>query len=243
VTRLLRKLVVAGVFASSAFALAPSASAVCWHTHDDGTIEFHLNDADCQTPNPPPPAGQRCGHSSASDPGTEGGDVQSGEVHGGPMVVHDGHGNPGQGTMHCNTQTGGGRHSDPDNGASASASGTGVIVLPPTLISYNAPPGVPVYLCTSFTYANGQTLYWDDSNDPAVSGRWTTDPNADCALTIEAGTGDLDPVIGPIDAFDCPVLATLGTALPDMPGVVEIDDEGDVALAGSKLQDCPPYGG
>ena len=137
------------------------------------------------------PFGNLCGFTSVTDPGTEGGDVQTGELNAGPLFAIDDAAvppAPQSGTVHCTIQVGGGTHDAPDNGAAASASGTGVIVLPPTLVSYNSPANVPVYLCTSFTYANGPgteddvTIYWADSNDPTVEGHWTTNASRSCGL-------------------------------------------------------------
>jgi hypothetical protein len=190
------------------------------------------------------PSGLLCGFSSVTDPGTEGGDVQTGELDAGPLLAIDDAATPPAaqtGTVKCTIQVGGGTHDAPDNGASASASGTGVIVLPATLVSYNSPANVPVYLCTQFTYSNGTTVYWADSNDPTVDGHWDTSATVACGLATEAGTEDADPVGELLDSVLCPVLSILGSTLPDVPGVLEIDNTGDVTLAGDLFWDCPPY--
>jgi hypothetical protein len=145
-----------------------------------------------------------CGFASITDPNTEGGTTQTGFVYGGPLVLIDDNGpfpidplNPptpdptwtivGSGTLSCIIQVGESTHIGTDQ-TGASASGTGVIVLAPSLISYESPTGVAVYLCTQYDDADGTTLYWNDPNDPTVDGAWTTDPNASCGLAIEAGT-------------------------------------------------------
>jgi hypothetical protein len=168
------------------------------------------------------PSGLLCGFSSVTDPGTEGGDVQTGELDAGPLLAVDNATPPAAqtGTVKCTIQVGGATHAAPDNGASASASGTGVIVLPATLVSYNSPANVPVYLCTQFTYSNGTTIYFDDSNDPAVEGDWTDDPNSDCGLATSAGTDDGDPIFDPIfsalNALVCPILGLVPVVGPTL---------------------------
>lgn len=44
---------------------------------------------------------------------------------------------------------------------------------------------------------------------------------------------------GAVDFLLCPLLAGLA---PGVPGVVDIDSEGDVSIAGTPFWDCPPYG-
>jgi hypothetical protein len=136
-----------------------------------------------------PGPGFLCGFSSVTDPNTEGGTTQVGEVDGGPLTLVDDSGAPGSGTLVCTIQVGESTHVGTDQ-AGASAHGTGVVTLAPTLISYESPTGVPVFLCTSYIDDDGVTvLYWNDSNDPTISGSWSTDPNAACGLAIEAGDG------------------------------------------------------
>ena len=140
---------------------------------------------------PPGAAGLGCGYWSTSDPtGAIEHFIQVGEVAGGPVAVADlphvtstnpptavldTTGNPASATIVCAVQvTGNGVYTDPD-ATSASASGTAVVDLPPTLISYMAGVNDPVYLCTTLvlTDANGDTdtLYRD------YSGAWRTDPS------------------------------------------------------------------
>jgi hypothetical protein len=151
------------------------------------------------------PSGLLCGFTSTTDPGTEGGDVQTGEIDAGPLLAVDDTTTPPtpqSGTVHCTIQVGGSTHAAPDNGASASASGTGVIVLPATLVSYNSPANVPVYLCTSFTFQGGATIYFNDPNDPTVDGDWTDDPNSNCGLATEVETITCEDLVNVCDGAD-----------------------------------------
>jgi hypothetical protein len=192
------------------------------------------------------PSGFLCGFSSVTDPGTEGGNVQTGEIDGGPLIDITAAGtvNAG-GTLTCTIQVGFSLHSDPDNGASASATATAgspVVYLPPTLVSYNSPPNVSVYLCSQYTRPDGTKLYWHASDDPTVDGHWTTDPNKPCSLAIEAGGDDANV----IDAVVCPVLQTLDAVVPDVPGVIEFKPGTqpggpDLWLLGTLFWDCPTY--
>jgi hypothetical protein len=62
------------------------------------------------------------------------------------------------------------------------------------------------------------------------------------SITWDVGTcGGLHANIGfpDLDAILCPILASLA---PGVPGVLDIDAEGDVAIAGIPFWDCPPYG-
>jgi hypothetical protein len=87
-------------------------------------------------------------------------------------------GNPVSGTLTCALQVGGtGAYTEPD-AVSASASGIGVIYLPPSLISYQAGATDPVWVTTTVQVvgANGDgsaTYYYD-----YASGDWTTDESA-----------------------------------------------------------------
>lgn len=145
---------------------------------------------------------------------------------------------------------GGDSHDDADNGASASATGTsGVTYRSPVLVSYAAAPLVPVYVCTEFTDTAGVTYYRDHA-----PGEWTTDAGAGCAPTSAAKAGStlaatLDLVFLIVDLVDhgpwrdqmiCPALATLGQSGVSIPGVAEVNAQGDVFLAGEPYYDCPP---
>jgi hypothetical protein len=152
------------------------------------------------------PIGALCGFVSVTDPGNLGGNVQTGAIFGGPVLAVDSGLGIQSGTLKCTIQIGGSLHSSPDNGASASANGTGVVVLPPTLVSFIAPANISVYYCTQFTYTGGYTIYWHASDDPLVDGHWTSDPNKACSLATEFGTSDTDPIVGAVIDIVCPPL-------------------------------------
>jgi hypothetical protein len=198
------------------------------------------------------PSGLLCGFTSTTDPGTEGGDVQTGELDAGPLTAIDDTATPPtpptpqSGTVKCTIQVGGSTHAAPDNGASASASGTGVIVLPATLVSYNSPPNVPVYLCTQFTYSDGRTVYFDDPNDPTVDGNWDTDPNVDCGLATEVSSPPPPPpspvqtyVAGGTGVVSNDNTAALGNTTVVDAGVLVCDPSDAVGIGGV----CLPWGG
>ncbi len=114
------------------------------------------------------PSGILCGFTSEEEPGADG-DVQTGEIDGGPIV--------GTGTLTCTIQVGYALHSGAD-AARASASGSTVVVLLPMIVSYVSPPDVPVYLCSEWRDWSG-TYYWH--RQPTFGdGHWTTDPNKPC---------------------------------------------------------------
>lgn len=80
-------------------------------------------------------------------------------------------------TLVCGIQLGGtGAYSDPDV-ASASATGTTVVAIPPTPFRYADVPGAESYYCATriFTSSGGDTvtLYYDD-----VSDSWIEDEDA-----------------------------------------------------------------
>jgi hypothetical protein len=164
-----------------------------------GLVSFATGAAHADAPGA---AGFTCGFSSSDDPtGTVANPgTQVGEVDGGPIAVadlpvvddtttpptvtFDTTGNPASGTITCALQVGGtGTYAEAD-AVSASASGTVVVYLPPTLISYQAGATDPVWSCTTWTLtdANGdsETVYLDDA-----TGEFSTDATtATCALAI-----------------------------------------------------------
>jgi hypothetical protein len=105
------------------------------------------------------------------------------EVDAGPLVLVDD--TVRAGTVYCDLYVG----SLGTPYATFAASGTGVVVLPPTLVSYEAEPGTWISLCTRFAYAGGPMLYHhtDGDGDPSTdTGHWTTEP-AGCDLSIGGG--------------------------------------------------------
>jgi hypothetical protein len=157
----------------------------------------------------PGAAGFTCGFASNDDPtgAVANPGTQVGELDGGPVAVadlpdtsttppsFDATGNPASATITCALQVGGtGLYTDAD-AVSASASGTVVVYLPPTVISYQATATDPVWSCTTWVLsdANGatDTLYLDDT-----TGNFVTDPaTAHCALATSQSENpcDIDP--------------------------------------------------
>jgi hypothetical protein len=176
------------------------------------------------SPPVPGPSGVLCSFVTLEGVGTV--------ITGGPVV--------GDGTLTCTIQVGGGYHAAADNGAIASASNSGVVVVNPSLRSFVVPTNIPVYLCTQWTPSAGPTLYWNASNDPLVQGYWTTDAYRDCSLAFEAGMEDDDPLIDVVSSVVCPVLPLVFTGT--VGGTVTITPQGDVIVAGTPVYDCPPYG-
>jgi hypothetical protein len=135
-------------------------------------------------------------------------------------------------TLRCSLQDA--WHADAPDLASASATGDGVVVLPPTPVTYAGQPWAP-YLCHEVTVTRpggaSTTLYRDDETHA-----WTNDPAAACddlfvACPDRAARSHDDckgVATGPaVDAAVCPVLATW------------FPPEGDV----EGVWDCPPYEG
>jgi hypothetical protein len=164
-----------------------------------------------------PGPGVLCSLSSVTDPNAEGGATQFGEVHGGPLALVDDSGAPGSGTLVCTLQVGEATHVGVDQ-AGASAHGVGVVVLPPSTISYALPSDAEVFLCTSFVDDSGATLYWDEPASPDVPGSWSADPGASC----RSFTFQLSPLAELIHALFCERLRlidrAMGTNLADLYG-------------------------
>jgi hypothetical protein len=155
----------------------------------------------------PSAAGFTCSYTSSDDSsGAVGGRGQQiGVIDGGPVLVADiasvddattpptvwidPSGNPASGTITCAIQVGGtGAYTDAD-AAAASASGTTVVDLPPTEITYYSASTDNIWMCTTWTltdaHGDSETLYLDDT-----TGDFTTDPaSAKCALAISADDG------------------------------------------------------
>jgi hypothetical protein len=163
----------------------------------------------------PFPAG--CGFMALTDPTAADPDTQLAEIDGGPMLLGGPTGLPFSGTLVCTIQVGGGLPGDPDT-ASASAHGTGVVVVPPTVVRYDAPIASYVYFCTEFVGDDGSHFYLVDTNDPNRPDYWSTDPATPCEDLVETGGNDVPPEVWELlNALACPVLlaidARLGTEL------------------------------
>lgn len=70
--------------------------------------------------------------------------------------------------------------------------------------------------------------------------RWVLSAFVLGCTTLPLGAASADPVVEPVL---CPATATVGSTAPDVPGVVEIDEEGDTIVAGELIIDCPPFEG
>lgn len=157
--------------------------------------------------------------------------VRTGFVMGRPMQ--------GDGRLKCTVQVGYGTHAGPD-AASASASGTDVVVLRPNMVSYPGPPDVPIYLCAEYLPWASPPQYWDPT------GFWSPSENTPCNLASSFGTNDplFDVVDAAKEAFDataCPGLAALHAVFTDPAGPVYVSASGDVDAGGSRVWNCPPY--
>lgn len=187
------------------------------------------------------PDGRKCAYNSSTDPNPEAPpETMTGQINAGPLA--------GSGTVTCIIQVDNQFHSGP-NVVSAVASGTDVVVLSPTLVSYNSPENSQDYLCTQWTNADGSgTVYWD-----VPSGTWSHDPNtAQCGAATQVSTGpaiDLlnETLFEPLDALIiCPLLVTAANTVPVGTGPADplwLDPEdGDVYVLGDRFWDCPTYG-
>lgn len=77
------------------------------------------------------------------------------------------------------------------------------------------------------------------SADPPVDMEGTFE-TVDTVMEVSCGAMHLclPPWYPGPDIAQCPIYASLA---PGVPGVVDIDGEGDVSISGRKVQDCPPY--
>ena len=177
---------------------------------------------------------------------------------GGPVAVvaGDPSGNPVSVTLTCSIRSGA-THTAPVI-ASASASGTSVVTLPPTPFDWDVEPDTVVSLCTALTVvdAHGEThrLYWNPYSGGG-DGRFSTSDTAACDLpcTLEYPSSCTPPCEDDAIQLHCIVPAVL-----DLVDAVFIDvvdpavcpvlaqmfpPEGDVdyPVLGDPLWDCPPY--
>ena len=110
---------------------------------------------------------------------------------------------------------------------------------PPVPVSYAADPDDIVLLCESYRLvdAHGRTFTEDDrcwqTPDPTFPPRVVRD------VVEYYGQGALDAVWAVVDP---PLCALLVQARPHaVPGVLDIEADGDVYVAGGLVWDCPPY--
>ena len=142
------------------------------------------------------------------------------EIDGGPLLLVDDDGTVRSGTLTCRLRAGTVEYAP-------SATGTGVVTLPPVVVP--RPDASTATLCTEFRYLGGPTLYYHASDDPAQDGHWTTDPTTPCALLTSTDPGDPgEPfwwLVRELLFEQCQLLALLFPPHGDVPGMV----------------DCPPY--
>ncbi|HWL35250.1 MAG TPA: hypothetical protein VNQ77_03570 [Frankiaceae bacterium] len=182
---------------------------------------------------PGPPRGEPCGFVSTN--GTDSGSPRTfaGVIYGGPLVA------PGaEVSITCSIVLNDVRRTAPAVVSETAGPAAHAVVLPPTPMSYVAEDWDLPYLCSAAT-VDGAAWYWD-----AATGTWSADPAAPCDPAVTPNAGDPWPchelvacLVPVLDAAVCPVLV----ALPSVPGVVDVEEDGDVHVAGEPLWDCPPY--
>jgi hypothetical protein len=182
-----------------------------------------------------PPEGERCGFATATD-GTDPDAPETfhGVLYGGPLRAAG-----SAVTITCSVAVNAPRHADPAVATESSDPGPGVAVLAPRRLSYTAEDWDSVYLCTAAT-VDGTAWYWDD-----VAAAWSTDPASWCEDTTDYRTEPppewcfetLSCVEPLVDQMVCPVFA----AVPSVPGVLDVEYDGDLHVAGEPFWDCPPY--
>lgn len=193
-----------------------------------------------------PATGILCGFGSVTDPTIENGEVQTGEIDGGPLVATA----PGATiSMTCTIQVGAANstHAGANSAVAGSSPSVQATAVPPTLVSYLSPEGQPVYMCTEAT-VNGVTYYYDSVSEP---GGWSLSSSVGCseAISQEIFPGPLGPVLDILFPILDGVFTTVDGILHDLfvntidPVICPIlagifPPEGDIPDLG---WDCPPY--
>ena len=138
-----------------------------------------------------------------------------GEIDGGPLVVVDADGIPLTATLICSIHlTPNYTYADPAVVTVTSLTTTGVVVVPPTPVSFEATQSDIAVLCTQLDIVGGPTYY------NAPDGSWSTDPATECAFPVGPGGPEFGKVV---KDKTCPVLA------------IVLPPEGD-----GLIFDCPP---
>jgi hypothetical protein len=204
-----------------------------------------------------PPVGRTCSIVSVGDPST--GQQHLGRMDGGPLAA------PGHPiSIRCSVHVGNVVHS----GAAADTAEAGpephVVVLPPTPISNAVVVADTWAVCTEATVGT-TTWYWDGTAWTADSGapcatirRCPPDclpPAVEAAFgevvdTLDRtlpGSGDLARCFDPWTQHSTCVEALLGVLCrslvdlgPGVPGVIDVEEDGDLHVLGAWLVDCPP---
>lgn len=196
-----------------------------------------------------------CGLTATRDPaGSDAAHV--GVLDGGPVLLADEQGNVHRGSMTCTVRSGeaNNTHSAPYAAAATSVRTTGVVMLPPAPVSFDA-TDPHVFTCAS-VFVEGEGTYYGSTAIDMYGGiygtYWTQDPSIPCHGSIDVDGGLVlmlytlvDEVLDlaesvereVVDPAMCPVVA----ALAGQYGSVVINGQGDVAIDGSNVRDCPPY--
>jgi hypothetical protein len=177
------------------------------------------------------PTGFLCGFTSHVDPTDLTGARQVGELDGGPLAIVDESGAPLTGRLSCTVQVGlaDSRHADPDAARATGPETTGVVVVPPTPVTFPTSPDGWYHVCAEVAITGGATLYWDTSNDPTVEGHWSTDPvTARCEQVPPPGPDcrRCPPAWEPewiVESILCPVTALVFPPDGAIPGVLDCD--------------------
>lgn len=70
--------------------------------------------------------------------------------------------------------------------------------------------------------------------------RWVLSAFVLGCTALPLGPASADPVVEPVL---CPATATVGSTAPDVPGIFEVNDQGDTFVLGELFIDCPPFEG
>ena len=200
-------------------------------------------------PPTPGPFGSTCGLSASPNPSGEA-NVYTGAIYGGPLADPN-----ASGTFTCSVQVGANdRHAEADSVSISSSSSAGATFAGPSIVSYTATSDQNVYLCTSFAYAGGSTVYWHGDNTGTGAGHWSTDVNSECKLAISVENGGhlvapdviAPDEVTPPEAYLDDRYAAGGTAVGRVGGQTFVDNGGAVCdrthRAGSGGV-CLPFGG
>ena len=198
-------------------------------------------------------AGAPCRFTSITDPTVENGQTQVGQINAGPIAALA----PGATvTITCTIQVGSANstHAGTDSSAKVSSKATPqVAAIPPTsndapnTVSYVSPEGQPVYMCTEINI-DGTTYYWDATtatqgpagNGPVTPDRLSTEATAACREAISQELVP-QPVQDILEGLDPAICAIIIANVPDVPPVLDVDEEGDIRVADVLVWDCPPY--
>lgn len=188
-----------------------------------------------------PPVGRPCTFSATSWEPVTGPDLWVAAVRGGPVVVAG-----SSVTLRCGIHVADARHSGPAAASVTSAPGPGVAAIAPQVVSYQDPYGRAV-VCSQVV-ADATTWY-------STGDEWTTDPTAWCPYPRElTEPPDLPPPLDWLEGYlwcvysgePCSIVEYLACdatrTLPDVPGVIDVREDGDIYVLDEWIWNCPPYG-